>query len=257
MQNVKTTNFGLEGKVIVLTGGTKGLGHILSKGIAAAGAKVVVISRNEADCKRVASEINCLGQEAYGIAADVSNSESITTAIQKILDIYGCIDVLINNAGVTNRKKFELLTEEDWDYVININLKGAFLTAQTVGKQMIKQKNGVILNMASVLGLVGQYFVAPYCASKGGIVQLTKALALEWAIHNIRVNAVAPSYIMTELTQDALTEEKAYNYILSQTPMRRLGQPEEIVGTVLFLASDHASYITGQVICVDGGWTAQ
>ena len=253
----KILDLSLRNKVAIITGGTKGIGRSLSQSIAKSGAHTIIISRTEADCHQFAAELTEQGLRAQGIAADVSHKKSIEKAVNQVMNDYGQIDVLVNNAGVSLRKEFIDYTEEEWDYVLNINLKGAFLTTQAVGREMLKKKKGVIINMASVLGLVGQYFVAPYCASKGGMIQLTKSLALEWAIHNIRVNAVAPAYIITELNEDKISEESTITYLKRQTPMRRLGETSEIVGAVLFLASEHSSYITGQVLCVDGGWTAQ
>ncbi len=253
----KRLDLSLENKVALVTGGTKGIGRALSQSIAEAGAETIVISRTEADCQKVAAELTSQGLRASGIPADVSNKKSIEEAVNRIMEKYGQIDVLVNNAGVSLRKNFVDYSEEEWDHVLDINLKGVFFTSQVVGKEMLKLKKGVIINMASVLGMVGQYFVAPYCASKGGIIQLTKSLALEWAVKNIRVNAVAPAYIVTELNKDKISEESTIKYLKRQTPMRRLGETDEVVGAVLFLASEHASYITGQVLCVDGGWTAQ
>ena len=249
--------FDLSGKVAIVTGATKGLGHGMAVALAEAGANIVVVSRTPHECENVAKEIAGLGVETLAQPCDVTKKASIIELANKTIERFGKIDILVNNAGTAVTIPCEDLTEEDWDKVMDTNLKSVFLLSQAVGKQMIAQKHGKIINIASMFGLVGDKNVLPYLASKGGVIQLTRGLALEWAKHNIQVNAVAPGYVMTPINQKELSEEKVYKYITGKTPMRRLGKAEEIAGAVVYLASDSASYTTGTVLAIDGGWTAQ
>ncbi|MDK2919934.1 MAG: hypothetical protein PWQ37_2667 [Candidatus Petromonas sp.] len=254
---MKIPTFDLSGKVAIVTGATKGLGYGMALGLAQAGADIVVVSRTPADCEKVASEIIAMGRDALALPTDVSKQESIQNLVDRTVEKFEKIDILVNNAGTAVTQKAEDLTEEDWDRVININLKGVFMLAQAVGREMIKQKRGKIINIASIFGFVGDKAVLPYLASKGGVLQLTRGLALEWAKHNIQVNAVAPGYVMTPMNEKELSEQKIYKYITSKIPMRRLGEISEIAGAVVYLASEAANYVTGSTIVVDGGWLAQ
>ena len=250
-------SFDLTGKVAIVTGATKGLGYGMAMGLAQAGADIVVVSRTAKDCEAVAQEIEAMGRRALAAPTDVSNSASIQELVQKTVEKFGKVDILVNNAGTAVTKKAEDLSEEDWDWVLDINLKGVFLLAQEVGKVMIQQKRGKIINISSIFGSVGDKAVLPYLASKGGVNQLTKGLALEWSKHNIQVNAVAPGYVLTPINEKELTQEKVYNYITGKIPMRRLGEAHEIAGAVIYLASEASNYVTGATIAVDGGWLAQ
>jgi len=176
--------------------------------------------------------------------------------VEKAVAAFGKVDILVNNAGMNIRKLAVELSENEWDQVLDCNLKGIFLVARCVGQQMIKQNRGKIINIASIFGMVGYAMLAPYCASKGAILQLTKSLSLEWARHNINVNALAPGYIRTPMTETWLTGERL-NKILGATPIERLGSLEDLVGPIIFLASDWSDYITGHTLMVDGGWIAQ
>ncbi|MGD9570116.1 MAG: SDR family NAD(P)-dependent oxidoreductase [Sedimentibacter sp.] len=249
--------FDLTGKVAIVTGATKGIGYSIAMSLAESGADIVVVSRNEGDCKRVAEEINNKGRKALAYACDVTKKSMIEDLILKTVDGFGKIDILVNNAGIAVTKAAVDLAEEDWDRVVNTNLKGVFLVAQAVGKRMIEQKSGRIINIASMFGLVGDKNILPYLCSKGGVVQLTRGLALEWAKYNVLVNAIAPGYVITPINEKELSQEKVQNYLLGKTPMRRFGTSDEIASTAVFLASDEASYLTGSVLSVDGGWTAQ
>ncbi|MDD2504580.1 MAG: glucose 1-dehydrogenase [Clostridia bacterium] len=249
--------FDLTKKTAIVTGATKGLGYSIAMALAESGADIVVVSRNEGDCKRVAEEIKNKGRKSLAHSCDITKKSMIEDLVNGTIDEFGKIDILVNNAGIAVTKPAVNLTEDDWDRVINTNLKGAFLVAQTVGKKMIEQQYGRIINVASVFGLVGDKNILPYLCSKGGVVQMTRGLALEWAKYNILVNAIAPGYVVTPINKKVLSEEKVQNYLLGKTPLRRFGTPEEIAGAAVFLASDEAGYLTGSILSVDGGWTAQ
>jgi NAD(P)-dependent dehydrogenase (short-subunit alcohol dehydrogenase family) len=247
----------LTGKVAIITGSTKGIGRGIAEGMALSGANVVVVSRNQQECDAVAAELQKHAVQAIGIKTDVTNMQEVEELVRKTVDTFGRIDILVNNAGSAITKKAENLTEEDWDRVINIDLKAVFFCAQLVGRQMIQQKSGKIINLASILGLVGEKQVLPYCVAKGGVIQMTKALALEWARYNIQVNAICPGYIITPMNATELSQEKIYKHITGKIPMNRLGEVNELAGAAVFLASDAANYMTGQTMTIDGGWTAQ
>lgn len=248
--------FSLQGKVAMVTGATKGIGLGISHGLAEAGADIVVVSRNIKECEMVASAIEAKGVSALSFAADLRNLSSIQALVQAAVEKYGRIDILVNNAGAALTKEPEAMTEEDWDFVMDLNLKGAFFTAQQVGIQMIKQQYGKIINVSSIFGFVGDGNVVSYCASKGGLVSITKSLALAWARHNINVNNLAPGYISTNMNKEKLNQEKVFNHLMKNTPMRRLGEVNDVVGAAVFLASPASDYMTGQSIVLDGGWLA-
>lgn len=249
--------FDLTKKAAIVTGATKGLGYSIAMALAESGADIVVVSRNDGDCKRVAEEIKNKGRKSLAYACDVTKKTMIEDLVGGTINEFGKIDILVNNAGIAVTKPAVDLTEDDWDRVINTNLKGVFLTAQTVGKKMIEQKNGRIINIASVFGLVGDKNILPYLCSKGGVVQMTRGLALEWARYNVLVNAIAPGYVVTPINEKELSLEKVKDYLLRKTPLHRFGTPDEIAGAAVYLASDEASYLTGSILSADGGWTAQ
>lgn len=249
--------FSLNGKTVIVTGATKGLGHAMAKALAKAGAGIVVVSRSPEDCARVAAEVEDAGGKALACSCDITDSASIENLVAKTLDHFGRIDVLVNNAGTSVTKPAEDLTPDDWDKVFNTNLRGVFLLSQAVGKQMIRQKGGKIINIASVLGLVGNKGTLPYTSGKGGLIQLTRGLAMEWARHNILVNAIAPGYVVTDMNRETLEDGHVMGALLSKIPLKRFGSADEIAGAVVFMASDAASYMTGSVLTMDGGWTAQ
>jgi NAD(P)-dependent dehydrogenase (short-subunit alcohol dehydrogenase family) len=249
--------FDLSGRSAIVTGATKGLGLAMARALAEAGADVAIVSRHQDECDQVAGEIRSLGVNAFGCACDVSKREMIDALVERTTENFGKIDILVNNAGTAVTVPAKDLTEADWDKVLNINLKGVFFMAQAVGREMIKQNYGRIVNVASMFGLVGDKNVIPYLVSKGGVVQMTRGLALEWARYNVMVNAVAPGYVITSINSKELNDEKVRQYIHGKTPLRRYGQPEEIASAVLYLASDEASFVTGSIYSVDGGWVAQ
>ena len=249
----------LKGKVAIITGARRGMGKAHALAFARAGTKVVVSDISLEDCQKVVEEIEREGGEAMAVKCDVSKKEEAEEMVKKTIEKFGKIDILVNNAGICQFKPFLELTEEDWNRTLDINLKGYFLCAQAVAKEMVKQKSGVIINIASVaMGQVGVGFPAlvHYCASKGGVVAMTEALALELAPYNIRVNAISPGAIETPMIDPLKADPKLIERVLARIPMHRVGKPEEVSNLVLFLASDVSSYMTGSNVIIDGGWLA-
>lgn len=227
--------------------------------LAGAGAKVVVADISQEECQLVADEIKKNGGEALAVKCDVTNKKDIEEMVKKTVEQFGKVDILVNNAGICEFKPFLEMTEEEWKKTLDINLKGYFLCAQAAAKEMIKQKSGAIVNIASVaMGQMGKGMagLAHYSASKGGIAALTKTLALELAPYNIRVNAIAPGAINTPMSASTKNDPKIMEATLAMIPLHRMGKPEEIASTVLFLTSEDSSYITGSIVVVDGGWLA-
>jgi NAD(P)-dependent dehydrogenase (short-subunit alcohol dehydrogenase family) len=251
--------FSLKGKVALVTGGRRGMGRTHALVLAKAGAKVVVSDISQEDCQKVVEEIQKQGGEALAVKCDVTKKQEIEAIVKKTIEKWGRLDILVNNAGIVEFKPFLELTEEEWDRTLDINLKGYFLCSQACAKEMVKQKSGVIINIASVaMGQVGMGFpgISHYCASKGGIVAMAEALALELAPYNIRVNTIAPGAIDTPMAEATKMDPKALEGTLASIPMHRFGKPEEVSNLVLFLASDESSYMTGSTVVVDGGWVA-
>jgi 3-oxoacyl-[acyl-carrier protein] reductase len=242
------TGFGsLDGKVALVTGGSRGIGAAISRELARAGAKVAVNYRaGQEAADEVAGEIGGLA-----VLADVSNAEEVKALIERVEGELGDIDAVVNNAGITRDTLIARMTDDDWETVIDTNLRGTFNTCRAVSRKMLRRRAGSIVNLSSVVGLHGNPGQANYAASKAGIIGLTKALARELGSRGVRVNAIAPGYISTELT-DVLPEE-ARGLILQNTPLGRLGEPEDVAGAVRFLCSDEAAFITGEVLLVDGG----
>ncbi len=252
-------NSDLKNKVAIVTGARRGMGRTHSLALAKAGAKVLVADISLEDCEKVVKEIEKEGGEALAIKCDVSKKSDVDKMIKTALDKWGQIDIFVNNAGICEFKPFLDLTEEDWEKTININLKGYFLCAQAAAKEMVKQKSGAIVNIASIaMGQVGVGFpaLAHYCASKGGIVAMTEAMALELAPFNVRINAIAPGAIDTPMASSVSQDPKVLEGTLSRIPLHRMGRAEEVSNAVVFLASDASSYMTGSVVVVDGGWLA-
>lgn len=242
----------LTGKTALVTGGSRGIGRSIALAFANQGANVIInYTSNEESAAKVIEEIKSFNVKALAVKANVSNAEEINDMMDKIEEMFDGIDILVNNAGITRDNLFIRMKEEDWDQVMDINLKGVFLCTKAVIRKMIKQKYGKIINLSSVVGVVGNPGQANYCASKAGVIGFTKSLAKEIAGKNITVNAIAPGFIETDMTK--ALPENVKESMLEIIPMKKYGKPEDIANLVLFLSSDNASYITGQVIHVDGG----
>jgi NAD(P)-dependent dehydrogenase (short-subunit alcohol dehydrogenase family) len=246
----------LRGKVVVVTGGNKGIGKDIALSFAALGSQVVVTGRDARALNETLSEIHMQSPNCLAIPCDMLNVTDIRHMIDTVVQRYGRIDVLVNNAGINIAKPSIEVTEQDWDRILDTNLKGTFFACQRAGQAMIRQGGGKIINIASQMAFVGFFDRAAYCSSKGGMVQLTKALAVEWAAEGVLVNAVAPTFIETELTAKMLTDEAFKDDIMRRIPIGRMAKPRDVSGAVLYLASALADAITGETIRVDGGWTA-
>ena len=243
---------GLTGKCAVVTGASRGIGRAIALELANQGAKVVVnYSGSEQKAMQVVEEIKANGGEAIAVQANVSQSESVQQLMKTAIDTFGSIDILVNNAGITRDNLLMRMKDDEWDDVINTNLKGVFLCTKAVTRQMMKQRAGRIINISSIVGVAGNPGQANYVAAKAGVIGLTKTTAQELASRNILVNAIAPGFITTEMT-DGLPEDLK-EVMLKQIPLAKLGQPEDIAKAVAFFASDNANYITGQTLHIDGG----
>jgi len=241
----------LKGKTALVTGSARGIGKTIVLELARQGCNVVVSDIDLEGAKSTAKEAEACGVKALAVRADVSQAEAVEAMIKQVIDTFGQIDILVNNAGITRDSLLMRMSEEDWDQVIQINLKSAFLCTKAVIRGMMKQRSGKIINMASVVGVGGNAGQANYAASKAGLIGLTKSTAKEAAARNIQVNAVAPGFIETDMT--AHLPKDAIEWFMNNTPVKRAGKPEDVANTVLFLASPASDYITGQVIHVDGG----
>jgi NAD(P)-dependent dehydrogenase (short-subunit alcohol dehydrogenase family) len=246
----------LTGKVAIVTGAGRGIGKAIAKALATSNASVVINDVDLNAATQASQEIESSGGKARPAKADVRIRSEINQMVQMVIRELGGINILVNNAGVILRKPAEELSEEEWDKVIDINLKGTFLCAQTVAKAMIQEGNGgKIINVGSIMGSVALPPRAAYCASKGGIIALTKDLAAEWAKYRITVNTISPGWTVTEMTQSYFSQEEVRKFLLDRIPLNRLGKPEDIANLAVFMASEYSDYITGQSIYVDGGWT--
>ena len=241
----------LENQIAVVTGAGRGIGRAISLRFAAEGADVVCVSRTAENSEKVAGEIRALGRKAWAHAVDVGDSAMVAAVAEKVMTDCGKVNILVNNAGVTRDGLLLRMSDADWDTVLNTNLKGAFLVTKAFSRAMLKQRSGRIINISSVLGLVGNAGQCNYAASKAGLIGFTQSVAKEFASRGITVNAIAPGFIETDMTADL--KEPARTELLKVIPMRSLGQPEDIANAALFLASPAARYITGQVLTVDGG----
>jgi 3-oxoacyl-[acyl-carrier protein] reductase len=242
----------LQGKAVLVTGASRGIGREIALELARQGANVAVnYSGSEARAQEVVAEIQALGCEAFAVQCDVANSESVTEMVKATIERFGKLDILVNNAGITRDNLLMRMKDDEWDSVINTNLKGVFLCTKAVTRQMMKQRSGRIINIASIVGVSGNPGQANYVAAKAGVIGLTKTAAKELSSRGITVNAVAPGFISTDMT-DKLTEEVKQS-MLTQIPLARFGEPSDIAKVVSFLASEDSRYMTGQTLHVDGG----
>ena len=250
-------NFKLNGKVAIITGAARGLGRACALALAHEGADIALGLRDVTTAADLEQEIKAMGRKVIRLQMDVSKLQEINDAVGLVVNTFGKIDILVNNVGIAPGNPAEKVTEEDFDQTINLNLKGTFFTAQAVGKQMIEQGSGHIINMSSQAGFIALDNESVYCMTKAGINHLTKNLASEWAKYNINVNAVAPTFIETPGTEPWLKDKDFRQSVLDRIPLGRIGKPMEVAGAVVFLASDAASLITGEIMLIDGGWTTR
>lgn len=243
----------LSGKVAIVTGASRGLGQYLGRALARAGADLVITSRRLADLGEFQAEVEGLGRRAVPLELDVRDEASITAMVEAACDAYGHIDILVNNAGCNVRKPAVDITWNDWNLVLDTNLRGTFFVAQAVARKMIPRQYGRIINIGSVTCVAGYAGLGPYCASRGGTKQLTMSLADDWGPHGISVNCLAPGWFRTEQNKVLYEDDEWLEYICDRIPMGRPGQPEDLEGAVVFLASDASAYITGQTLLIDGG----
>jgi NAD(P)-dependent dehydrogenase (short-subunit alcohol dehydrogenase family) len=254
---MKLPTLSLQGKTAVVTGCNQGLGHGLALAAAAAGANVVLVDCNVSRLDVLAAEIESMGCRALICATDITREDSVVEMVQSALSTFGSIEILVNNAGIVHRVAAVETTFDQWQQTIDVNLTGVFLCGREIGTAMIRQKKGKIVNIASINSAVARPNLSAYGASKSAVVQLTRCWALEWASHNINVNAVAPSFVMTEMTRDLFADPDVRKQLLERVPLGRIGTVEDIAAAVLFLASEASNYITGHTLFVDGGWVIQ
>jgi len=255
--NNKFPDFRLDGKIALVTGAARGIGKACALALADAGADIALGLRDASTGLDLANKIEDMGKRVIRLQMDVSNLDEINAAIDDSVGHFGRLDILVNNVGVAPESAAEHVSEKNFDYTLNVNLKGTFFVTQAAGRVMIKQKYGRIVNISSQAGFVALQEESVYCMTKAAINHLTRCLAVEWAKYNIAVNAVAPTFIFTPGTEDYLEDEKSKQNVIANIPLGRIGEPVEVAGAVVFLASSAASMITGEVMLIDGGWTAK
>ena len=248
--------FSVAGQVTLLSGASRGIGRALAAGFAERGAKVVITGREGATLERTAGEISTADSAVLPIVCDVSQTEATSRLVAAVLEKFGRIDTLVNVAGVNKRKKVETFSPDEYDFILNVNLRGLFFLSQEVGKTMIAQKSGAIINVDSVNTNSPLKGVLPYAISKAGVSMMTRGMAAEWGEHGVRVNAIAPGFILTDLTSKLWSNPTMQKWGHANTPLKRLGQVDDLVGTAIFLASKASAFMTGQVLYVDGGLSA-
>ena len=249
--------FLLEGKVALVTGGSKGLGRSMALALASAGADVSVSSRHLEDVEEVAKEIRTTGRRSIALQANMAKPVEITELVRRVIGEFGRIDIVVNSAGVGIARPATEITDKEWDLVLNVNLKGCLLCSKAVAPGMIERGYGRIINMGSVVSSVGTMHLAPYCASKHALLGLSRTLALEWAGTGITVNCICPGFFETAMTEPLRANPMYFEGAMALTPMKRMGRPEELDTTVIFLASPASSFVTGTAVFIDGGYTAQ
>ena len=247
--------FSLENKVALVTGASRGLGRNICAAFSEAGADIIAVSRNGELLDDLCKEIRGRGGKALSVGADIGKAADVRDMVEKSINEFGRIDILINNAGVSGPLKlFKDIEEFEWMDVFRTNLSGTLLCTKYVGREMFRRKEGNIINISSVLGTIGTYFTCPYSIAKAGIIQFTRNIALEWARHNIRVNCISPGMLETDMMRQTLSDEKMTAVLLKNTPLRKVGQTKDVVGAAIFLASEASGHITGENISIDGGF---
>lgn len=248
--------FSVAGQNVIVTGGSRGIGRAIAEGFATRGANVLICSRTQESVETALKEMQDAGLKAEGVACDVSDEQQILTTVQTAISRLGHIDTLVNVAGVNRRKRAETVTADDYDFILDTNLRGAFLMSREVGKHMIERKSGVQINIESLNTWMPLKGVLPYAMSKFGMQGMTRGLALEWGRHGVRVNSLAPGFILTDLTRKLWSDPEMQAWNQANAPLGRLGEPEDMVGTAIFLASKASAFMTGQTLYVDGGFSA-
>lgn len=251
-----TSLFGIAGKVAIVTGGSSGLGRAIAKGLASVGVRVVVTGTNTARCEAVATDIREAGGEALPLTGDVADPAQVQRLVETAATRWGRLDILVASAGIVQNGAVLDMTPEEWRRVLDVDLNGVFYCCQAAGRVMTGQGSGSIITVASLSGMFGHKHEVAYAAAKGGVIQLTRGLAVEWAERGVRVNAIAPTWFYTEMTKTLLDDPAYHRRSIAQIPLGRVGRGEDIAGVAIFLASDAARFITGQVLCVDGGKSA-
>jgi 2-deoxy-D-gluconate 3-dehydrogenase len=250
-----TKIFDLAGKVAIVTGGNGGIGRGIAVGLAQAGANIVIAARNKEKTRKVIEEIRGLNRQCLGIQCNVNNYDEIQAAVKTTLQEFGGLNILVNNAGVSGGGLPQFVLEEEWDRVVNTNLKASFRFCQAAYSTLVEAGGGKIINVGSEYSIFGSAAVIQYGASKGGVIQLTKSLAIAWAKDNIQVNAIIPGWIRTDMTSPVINNESFYQSIIQRTPAGRFGEPNELAGATVFLSSKASDFITGQSVIVDGGYS--